>query len=88
MSQQCWQGYHKSLALGAGIPLVLLLCIVWPGSVLVFLLRHRGGSLYSSELSHYSFLFSMYKQSAAWWEVVVIVQIVVIVQMSVLVAMT
>jgi hypothetical protein len=83
MSQQCWQGYHKALALGAGIPLVLLLCVLWPGSVLVFMLRHRGGSLYSSELSHYSFLFSMYKPSAAWWEVVVIVQTALLVAINV-----
>jgi hypothetical protein len=67
MSQQCWQGYHKALALGLGIPLVLLLCVIRPGSVLVFMLRHRDGSLYSRELRHYSFLFPMYKPSAAWW---------------------
>ena len=83
MSQQCWQGYHKALALGAGIPLVLLLCVVWPGSVLVFILRRRDGSLYSSELRHYSFLFSMYKPSAAWWEIVVIVQLSVLVAINV-----
>ena len=83
MSQQCWQGYHKALALGAGVPLVLLLCVVWPGSILVFMLRQRDGSLYSSELRHYSFLFSMYKPSAAWWEIVVIVQLSVLVAVSV-----
>jgi hypothetical protein len=79
MSQQCWQGYHKALALGVGVPVILLLCFVYPGSVLVFMLRHHGGSLYTAE---YSFLFSMYKPTVAWWEVVVIVQ------MSVLVAIT
>jgi hypothetical protein len=39
--------------------------------VLVFMLRHRDGSLYSNELRHYSFLYAMYRPAAAWWEVVV-----------------
>lgn len=83
MSQQCWQGFHKGLALGAGIPLVLLLCVVWPGSVLVFMPRHRDGSLYSNELRHYSFLYALYRPAAAWWEVVVIVQLALLVAISV-----
>lgn len=83
MSQQCWQGYHKALALGAGIPFILLLCVVWPGSVLVFMLRRRDGSLYSRELRHYSFLFDMYKPSAAWWEVVIIMELSVLVAIAV-----
>jgi hypothetical protein len=84
MSQQCWLGYHNSLALGAGIPLILLLCVLWPGSVLLFVLRHRGGSLYSSEVRQYSFLFSLYKPSTAWWEVVVSVQTSLLVAINVL----
>ena len=82
MSQQCWQGYHRRLALGAGVPLVLLLCVVLPMSVLVCLIRCRT-RLYSASLRHYSFLYSMYTPSAFWWEVVVILKLSVLVAIAV-----
>jgi hypothetical protein len=83
MSQQCWEGYHKVLALAAGVPLILLLCVVWPGSVLLFLLRHKGSDLYASEMRHYAFLFESYKPSKAWWEVVIVAQLSLLVAISV-----
>lgn len=82
MSQHCWQGYHKGLSLGAGLPLLFTLCVLLPCSVLAFVLRNRS-TLYTDALRHYFFLYSMYKPAAAYWEAIVIVQLSVLVAISV-----
>jgi hypothetical protein len=82
MPQQCWQGYHRVLALAAGIPLVTMLCAVLPCVMLVLLVRNRG-ALQQVALRHYAFLFDMYRPGAYYWEVVAVLQIAVMVAIAV-----
>jgi hypothetical protein len=82
MSHQCWQGYHRVLALAAGVPLVTMLCAVLPLAMLILLVRNRG-ALQNVELRHYAFLFDMYRPGAYYWEVVAVLQIAVMVAIAV-----
>jgi hypothetical protein len=81
MSQQCWQGYHRMVALAVGIPLTILLVVLMPGATLVFLLHNRR-SLYQSTFRHFSFIFHMYKPAMFFWQAVVMVQTAVLVTIS------
>jgi hypothetical protein len=81
MSQQCWQGYHRTVALALGIPFTVLLVVLMPGATLVFLLCNRQ-SLYHSTFQHFSFLFHMYKPSMFFWQAVVMLQTAVLVTIS------
>jgi hypothetical protein len=81
MSQHCWQGYHRTIALALGIPLTVWLVVLMPGATLAFLLRNRR-SLHTSTFQHFSFLFHMYKPSMFFWQAVVMVQTSVLVTIS------
>jgi hypothetical protein len=82
MTQQCYTGYHRWVAFGLGLPLLVLLVLALPVTMLGFILRHRK-DLYSDKFRHFSFMFSMYRPKKAWWEVVVLLQTATLVAISV-----
>jgi hypothetical protein len=82
MSQRCWQGYHRTIALALGASLTGLLTVLVPGAMLLFLLHNRR-SLYSTTFQHFWFLYHMYRPSVLFWEAVVIVQTAALVSISI-----
>lgn len=82
MAQQCYTGYHHWVAFGLGLPLLVVLVLALPVTMLGFILRHRK-DLYSDQFRHFSFMFSMYRPKKAWWEVVVLLQTATLVAISV-----
>lgn len=80
VSSRCFVGYHLQWALGLGVPVVLLTCVVLPCSILWLTLKHRNDPGF---YRHYSFLVQSYKPSFCYWEAVVIFQMIVLVAISV-----
>lgn len=78
LSTQCYAAgsYHKPWALGVGLPLLLLLCFVWPLGLLVFLvISCRHGKLSQAAFrQQYGFLYRSWRQGVYWYEAVVVVQ--------------
>jgi hypothetical protein len=91
-NQQCFQGWHKSFALGLGIPLLLFVCFV-PGFILYKTLPRKrelaspaSSSIDIQELAwlqQYGFLVRDYKPQYRFWEAVVSTQTIVLVALSV-----
>jgi hypothetical protein len=80
--QLCFVSWHRSLAIGLGIPLLLFVCFV-PCFILYRTLPNRamlGNALW---LQHYGFLVQEYKPSCRFWEAVVAAQTLLLVAISV-----
>jgi len=70
IQQACFTGYHRSWALGLGLPAVIVLCVAVPvcmGLGLRFL-PHRAPSKAFRE--YFSFLSRSYTPERRWWEAV------------------
>ena len=85
-SQLCYSrsGYHSGWALGLGIPLALLLCVVLPSCVFLFMWYHRKqGKLADIEFQqHYGFMYRQWKDGWCWWESVALLQTIALVIVS------
>jgi hypothetical protein len=78
LSQQCFSpnGYHMRWALGPGIPMVLLLCLVLPGGMLLFMWHSRKhGKLTIPEFEHhYGFMYQLWRAEVCWYEAIILLQ--------------
>mgnify|MGYP001810189872 FL=1 len=87
MSQLCYShsGYHRTLALGLGIPLTLLFCVVLPAGVFVFMWYSRKqGKLQDMHFQkHYGFMYQLWRDEWCWWESVLIFQTICLVVVSI-----
>lgn len=83
MSQQCDARQH--LALGLGIPCVLLLCFILPLSIVLLLWLNRSSLQDSRFKSMYGFLYNNYRPGwcAIAWEAVIVCQTNIIAAISV-----
>jgi hypothetical protein len=86
MSQQCYSpvGYHKHWALGLGIPLVVLLCLMLPGGVCLFLWHsQKKGKLTEPAFErHYGFMYSLWRAEVCWHQAVVVLQTIGLVMVA------
>jgi hypothetical protein len=76
-------GWHRYLALGLGIPLVAVLCIVVPG-LIVFITVSNMSRLYDTGFRlSWGFLTRSYRPTFCWWEAVVVWETAALVAISV-----
>jgi hypothetical protein len=82
IQKECYVGWHKSWALGLGVPAVLLFCVCLPVGMgmFLFLNRERCGDLSFRE--HFGFLYRN-TEKRVWWEAVWAAQIVILTCISV-----
>ena len=83
IQQECFAGWHRSWALGFGLPAVLLLCVGVPVSLFSFLRRNQAKTSNPQFKEHYGFLFRNYTESKPWWEAVWAAQTVLLTAVSV-----
>lgn len=81
-NQQCFEGWHRHLALGLGIPLLLFVCFV-PGFILYKTLPSKNKLQDRTWQQHYGFLVQYYKPGFRFWEAVVAAQTITLVAISV-----
>jgi len=81
-NQQCFEGWHRDLALGLGIPLLLFVCFV-PGFILYKTLPSKNKLQDRTWHQHYGFLLQDYKPGFRFWEAVVAAQTITLVAISV-----
>lgn len=86
MSQACFAagGYHKSWALGLGIPLMLLFCFALPAGLFAFIYISNMRGLLNERIfrRHYGFLYRTWRDGVRWWEAVVVLQTIVLVMIG------
>ena len=83
LNQLCWSGYHRGWALGLGVPLTLLLCVVLPVAVFLTMFLHRNRLRDPAFRRHFGFLYHNYRPAYCAWETVVVLQTLCIVSISV-----
>lgn len=83
LNQQCFAGFHKTWALGLGVPLLIIVCLMLPGSILWLTLRNKSKLTGPHFVKHYGFLVRAYKPSCCFFEAVVLVQTMLLVAVSV-----
>lgn len=79
LNQECFSGWHKAWALGLGLPLTLVFCLLLPVGVLLFL--WLVGSSRAADPSFrelYGFWWRNMKQNRVWWEPVWMVRTVLL----------
>jgi hypothetical protein len=86
MSQQCYSavGYHKRWAIGLGIPLIALLCLVLPGGLFFFMWHSRKQGKLSDPAfeRHYGFMYHMWRTEVCWYEAVIVLQTIGLVMVA------
>jgi hypothetical protein len=76
-------GWHRYLALGLGIPLVALLCVVVPGFIVFITVSHKSTLYDASFRRSWGFLTHAYRPTFCWWEAVVVWETAALVAISV-----
>jgi hypothetical protein len=82
-STMCFKGWHKSLALGLGVPLITLLCVALPALVVWITLSHAKQLGDVSFGRSWGFLTHSYRPKVCWWEAVVLCETAALVAISV-----
>jgi len=86
MSQQCYSrnGYHRGWALGLGIPLTVMLCLMLPAGLFVFMWFSRKQCKLTQTVfeRHYGFLYRLWREEVCWWEAVVVLQTIGLVMVA------
>jgi hypothetical protein len=72
--QLCYQGYHRAWALGLGLPLLLLVCMVLPAGILLVVLHNKHRLNDPKFMRLYGFLVRSYQPTYCWWEAAVLAQ--------------
>jgi hypothetical protein len=76
-------GWHRYLALGLGIPLVALLCVVVPGFIVFITVSHKSRLYDAGFRRSWGFLTHAYRPTFCWWEAVVVWETAALVAISV-----
>jgi hypothetical protein len=80
VSTHCFSaGWHRALALGMGIPLMLLLCIGLPSAIILITVSNRGRLHDPAFARHWGFLTHSYRSRCCWWEAVLVCETVALV---------
>lgn len=86
MSERCYAlgGYHRTYALGLGIPLLMLLCFILPAGLLAFMwFSRRSGRLGTEAFrQQYGFLCRSWRAEVCWWEAVQVLSTIVLVMIG------
>lgn len=86
MSQKCYSSssYHKWWALGLGIPLTFLFCVVMPAGVFGFMWYSRKqGKLGNKQFQkQYGFMYRLWREEVCWWESMFLLQTIALVIVS------
>jgi len=84
MSIPAFQGRHRGWALGLGIPLTLLFCLVLPVATFTFMWvsRSRGRLADADFQQRFGFLYRLWRDEMCWWEAVVVLQTVALVMVT------
>jgi hypothetical protein len=83
VSTVCFAGWHRSLSLGLGMPLILLLCIGMPAAIVYITVSNRASLDDRVYQQHWGFLTRAYSARRCWWEAVVVCQSMALVAVSV-----
>jgi hypothetical protein len=83
IQQECFAGWHKSWALGFGLPAVLVLCVGVPVGMFAFLWCSKAKTSDATFREHYGFLFRNYTEGKPWWEAIWCIQTVLLTAISV-----
>lgn len=85
VQQECFAGWHRSWALGFGLPAVLVLCLGVPVGLFAFLWRSKAKNRTADATfqEHYGFLFRNYTDSKPWWEAMWVTQTMLLTAISV-----
>jgi hypothetical protein len=75
-------GWHRSLSLGLGVPLVLLLCIGLPVAIVFVTVSNHKRITHPTFQQHWSFLTRAYTTRFCWWEAVIVCQTIALVVVS------
>jgi hypothetical protein len=75
-------GWHRSLSLGLGVPLVLLLCIGLPVAIVFVTVSNRKRITHPTFQQHWGFLTRAYTTRFCWWEAVIVCQTIALVAVS------
>jgi hypothetical protein len=79
----CLEGWHKLFALGLGVPLTALLCVVLPAVIVYITLSHINALGDASCSRSWGFLTHSYHRRVCWWEAVVVCETAALVAISV-----
>jgi hypothetical protein len=83
VSKVCFgKGWHRSMSLGLGVPLVLLLCVGLPGAILFITAFNRKRVTDPTFQQHWGFLTRAYTTRCCWWEAVIVCQTIALVAVS------
>ncbi|KAF6259507.1 hypothetical protein COO60DRAFT_1460131 [Scenedesmus sp. NREL 46B-D3] len=77
------EGWHKALALGLGVLMIALLCVVLPAVIIYTTLSHTKRLGDASFGRSWGFLTHAYHPKTCWWEAVVVCENAVLVAISV-----
>lgn len=83
MQQACWEGWHRSWALGLGLPFTAIFCVGVPLSIMLLLWFNRQRHDELSFRKHCGVLYRLYQKRCYAWEAVVAVYLVLLVLVSV-----
>jgi hypothetical protein len=76
-------GWHRSLALGVGVPLIALLCLCLPATIVYVTLSNFSNLGDVAFRRSWGFLTHSYRPRFCWWEAVVVWETTVLVAVSV-----
>lgn len=83
IDHECFVGWHRSWALGLGLPALLVLCVGVPVGMFAFMWCNKARTADASFQEHYGFLCRNYTHSKPGWESVWAVQTVLLAAISV-----
>jgi hypothetical protein len=76
-------GWHRYLALGLGVPLIAVFCVVLPGFIVLITVPNTSKLYDAAFLRRWGFLTHAYRPSCCWWEAVVVWETAALVAISV-----
>jgi hypothetical protein len=82
-STLCLEGWHKAFALGLGVPLIAMLCVVLPAVIVYITISHINVLADASFSRSWGFLTHSYHRRVCWWEAVVVCETAALVAISV-----
>jgi hypothetical protein len=83
MSQECFEGWHKTWALALGLPAVLLLCVGVPVGLCAFMHVKKTATAEPAFRESFGFLFRNYTSNRMYWEAVWAAQTVLLTTVAV-----
>jgi hypothetical protein len=83
MQQPCWEGWHKTWAMGLAVPCVLLWCLFTPLGIALLLITNKHRLANPGFRTHVGFLYHLYRKERYYWEAFSTLQVLTGVAISV-----